>query len=61
VKNFPFLRRERSKVQFRADFFNVFNNVPMNNPINSNASPVFGKIISAGPAREVQLALRLEF
>ena len=61
MKNFPFLPREGSKIQFRADFFNVFNNVPMNNPINSNASPVFGKIISAGPAREVQLALRLEF
>jgi hypothetical protein len=61
VKNFPFLKRESSKVQFRADFFNLFNNVPFNNPTSSNASSVFGKITSAGNAREVQLALRLNF
>jgi hypothetical protein len=61
AKNFPFLPRENSKVQFRADFFNLFNNVPLNNPTIANSSPVFGKIISAGIAREVQLALRLDF
>jgi hypothetical protein len=61
VKNFPFLRRESSKVQFRADIFNLFNNVPFSNPNSSSASSVFGKVTSAGNAREVQLALRLEF
>jgi hypothetical protein len=61
VKNFPFLPHETSRVQFRADFFNLFNNVPLNNPTIANSSPVFGKITSAGIAREVQLALRLEF
>jgi Carboxypeptidase regulatory-like domain/TonB dependent receptor len=61
VKNFPFLKRAESKINFRADIFNLFNNVPLNNPANSNSSPVFGQITSAGNAREVQLALRLEF
>jgi hypothetical protein len=61
VKNFPFLPRETSRVQFRADFFNLFNNVSLNNPTIANSSPVFGKITSAGIAREVQLALRLDF
>jgi Carboxypeptidase regulatory-like domain/TonB dependent receptor len=62
AKNFPFLPREKnSRVQFRADFFNLFNNVPLNNPTTANASPVFGKITSAGTAREVQLALRFVF
>ena len=61
AKNFPFLPRENSRVQFRADFFNLFNNVPLNNPTTANSSPVFGKITSAGIAREVQLALRLVF
>jgi hypothetical protein len=61
VKNFPFLGRESSKIQFRADIFNLFNDVPFNNPTTSSASSVFGKITSAGNARQVQLALRLDF
>jgi hypothetical protein len=61
VKNFPLLRREGSKVQFRADFFNLFNRTPFNNPTASSASSVFGRITSAGNARQVQLALRMEF
>jgi hypothetical protein len=61
VKNFPLLRRESSKVQFRADFFNLFNNVNFNNPTTSLASSVFGKISSAQNARQIQLALRLDF
>jgi hypothetical protein len=61
VKNFPFLPREGSKVQFRADVFNLFNNVPFNNPTASSVSSTFGRITSAGNAKQVQLALRLEF
>ena len=61
AKNFPFLPREISKIQFRADIFNLFNRVPFNNPTTSLASSVFGKITSAGAARQVQLALRLDF
>jgi hypothetical protein len=61
LKNFPFLHSKGSKVQFRADFFNLFNNVPLSDPTNTNTSPDFGQITSAGNAREIQLALRLEF
>jgi hypothetical protein len=61
AKNFPFLPRENSRVQVRADVFNLFNRVPFNNPTTSSASSVFGRITSAGNARQVQLALRLEF
>ncbi|MGA7524615.1 MAG: TonB-dependent receptor [Acidobacteriaceae bacterium] len=61
VKNFPLLRREGSKVQVRADFFNLFNRAPFDSPNASSSSSAFGLITSAGPAREVQLAARLDF
>ena len=61
VKNFAFLPREGSKVQFRADAFNLFNRVPFNNPTTSASSSAFGRITSAGNARQVQVALRLDF
>jgi hypothetical protein len=61
VKNFPLLPRENSKLQFRADIFNLFNRAPFNNPTTSLSSSLFGKITSAGPARQIQLALRLSF
>jgi len=62
VKNFPLLHRASSKVQFRADFFNLFNNVNFNSPNTSlSASSSFGKITSSQNARQIQLALRLTF
>jgi hypothetical protein len=61
VKNFPFLKRENSKVQVRADFFNLFNNVNFNSPTTSSSSSVFGKITSSQNARQIQLALRASF
>jgi hypothetical protein len=61
VKNFPLLPRENSKIQLRADIFNLFNRAPFNNPTTSLSSSFFGKITSAGPARQIQLALRLNF
>jgi hypothetical protein len=61
AKNFPFLSREGSRVQFRADFFNLLNNVNFNGPTSASNSSSFGKITSANNARQVQLALRLDF
>jgi hypothetical protein len=61
VKNFPLLHRSESKVQFRADFFNLFNNVNFNSPNTSLSSSSFTKVTSAQNARQVQLALRLTF
>ncbi|MGI8744843.1 MAG: carboxypeptidase regulatory-like domain-containing protein [Bryobacteraceae bacterium] len=53
---------ERARLQLRGDFFNLFNNVHLNQPgANFNAASTFGKIIGAGEPRIVQLALRVEF
>jgi Carboxypeptidase regulatory-like domain/TonB dependent receptor-like, beta-barrel len=61
VKNFPLWPRESLNLQFRADFFNLFNNVDFNSPTTSLSSSLFGKITSAQNARQAQLALRLDF
>jgi Carboxypeptidase regulatory-like domain/TonB dependent receptor len=61
AKNFNPFRSEAFRIQFRADLFNLFNNVDFNNPVNTNSSSNFGKIISAGPARQIQFALRFDF
>jgi hypothetical protein len=56
-------------LQFRAEAFNAFNHVNLNNPntgfspnrqgVNTNA--LFGRISSALDARRLQLGLRLTF
>ena len=59
-KAFPV--RERGRVILRGDFFNMFNNVHLNQPgANLNAPSTFGRTIGAGEPRIVQLALRVEF
>jgi hypothetical protein len=58
-KNFPF--GERYKVQFRAEFFNIFNRVNFSNPTGNLSSGSFGTITSAGDPRIGQLALKVFF
>jgi hypothetical protein len=53
--------RERMNLQFRAEFFNIFNNVNFELPNNDISSPNFGQIQTAQPGRVVQLALKLLF
>jgi hypothetical protein len=53
--------RERVGVEFRAEFFNVFNNVNFNNPNSNQSSGQFGRITSALDPRIVQIGLRLQF
>jgi len=55
--------RERYNLQFRAEFFNVFNHANFNQPSRSaNATaPRFGQINSAGRPREMQFGLKLKF
>jgi len=60
AKNFPFLPRENSRIQFRRYLQSVQEGT-FQQPNTSLASSVFGKITSAGAARQVQLALRFEF
>jgi hypothetical protein len=53
---------EKMTLQFRAEFFNIFNNVNFRLPDNDISNPQnFGLIEAAQPGRVVQLALKLMF
>ena len=60
MKNIPVTESQR--LEFRAEFFNLFNNVNWANPINIQSSYNFGSIVSTttGP-RVVQFALKYNF
>jgi hypothetical protein len=49
------------RVEFRLEVFNVFNTVNLGQPTDVLASAAFGRILTAGDARIVQLGLRFEF
>jgi hypothetical protein len=68
------LKSERIGLQFRAEFFNIFNHPMFNNPATSLADGNYGKItqtlanagatqgdITSGGPRVIQLALKLAF
>jgi len=59
IKTIPI--HENMNLQFRAELFNIFNNVNFQLPNNDLQSPNFGFIQSAQPGRIVQLALKLLF
>jgi hypothetical protein len=53
------LTRERVKLQFRGEFFNVFNLVNFGLPANIVLGPGFGLINrTAGPSRQIQISLK---
>lgn len=57
-----FAVRESVKLRFRADTFNTFNHVNLNNPnVNVNADPGFGTISNGQPPRQIQFGLNLSF
>jgi len=60
IKYFPVT--ERTKIEFRGEFFNAFNMVSFANPINLLSSSNVGRIVSTstGP-RVIQFALKLNF
>jgi Carboxypeptidase regulatory-like domain/TonB-dependent Receptor Plug Domain len=61
-KNIPVWRE--SNLQFRAEFYNLFNNVNLGNPNAVMTSPLFGQIssLATGAApRVIQFALKLSF
>jgi hypothetical protein len=66
LKKFP-LGREERYLQFRSEFFNIFNHPNFDNPNVTQTSSTFGKITSAGvqdaraSSRQIQFALRLVF
>ena len=59
IKVFPL--RERHRMQFRAEMFNLFNRVNLNNPNSNQSAANFGKITNAGSPRVIQLALKYMF
>ena len=52
---------EAKRLQFRTEFFNVFNHANFRLPVNEISSPNFGQIQNALPGRLVQLALKFLF
>jgi len=59
-KNFALPGREGLRLQFRSEFFNLFNSVNLGNP-NGTMGSTMGRITSAGDARVIQFALKLLF
>jgi hypothetical protein len=60
--------REGITLQFRAEFFNLFNHPNLGQPVNSIISPQFGQILATrttrgdlGSSRQMQLGMRLTF
>jgi hypothetical protein len=49
------------KIQFRSEFFSAFNHMTLGTPNNTLTNRSFGRILSGGGARVVQLALRYQF
>jgi hypothetical protein len=60
-RNRRFALREQWRLQFQADFFNLFNKANFLNVATNVSNIDFGTITSAAPGRNVQLAVRLTF
>jgi hypothetical protein len=52
---------EQVKVQFRAEFFNLFNRANLFNPVGNMGSPNFGRSLSAFAPRQIQFGLKFIF
>jgi hypothetical protein len=50
---------ETLHLQFRSEFFNLFNHTNFENPVTVTSNANFGQIITANPSREIQGALKL--
>ncbi|MFN7924738.1 MAG: carboxypeptidase regulatory-like domain-containing protein [Bryobacteraceae bacterium] len=59
-KEFPLFSESR-KLEFRSEFFNLFNKTNFQGPNSTASSSAFGTIRSTFPARVIQFALRLSF
>jgi len=59
LRDFPI--SEEKGVQFRGEFFNMFNHPNFGLPGHTLGGPGFGIVNSASPARRIQLGLRMTF
>jgi hypothetical protein len=53
--------KERWRLDFRADFFNIMNHANWNNPVLTNTSSTFGQITGFGGPRNIQFSTKLFF
>jgi Carboxypeptidase regulatory-like domain len=60
-KSFVFSEERGSKLEFRAEFFNIWNHTELNNVSTTFSSGNFGAVTSAHDPREIQLGLKLYF
>ena len=58
-KEFPI--HDDGKIQFRSEFFNLFNHPNFGNPDNTVGDGTFGQLTSAGDGRIAQFALKYLF
>ncbi len=56
-----FWKDEAATMQLRGEFFNLFNNVNLQNPDGSMTSGNFGRSTAVFPARNIQLGLKIIF
>lgn len=60
-KNFALPLSEASRIEFRAEFFNLFNKTNFGAANPDRSSGAFGTIRSTFPARQIQFALKVSF
>jgi hypothetical protein len=61
-RNFPgILKRESSGLQFRAEFYNIFNHANFSSFGTTFGSPTFGQATAARDARDIQFGIRLYY
>ena len=58
LKDIRLFRAERQKLQFRAEFFNLFNQVNFNNPVSTLSSATYGRITGSASGRVIQFGLK---
>jgi hypothetical protein len=56
-----FWKDEAANIQLRGEFFNLFNNVNLQNPDGNLSDGTFGKSTSVYPARNIQFGLKIIF
>ena len=52
---------ESKRLEFRSEFFNAFNKAHFGLPLSGVPSATAGESTSAGPARQIQMALKFFF
>ena len=57
-----FLFREKARLQFRSEYFNLLNHVNLGDPVLDVNNPSFGKILTTfSDPRILQFGLKLQF